>query len=82
MDIHMLLLNPHPHRSPIFLSARWFYPDTSTTKTGRLDIAEILLKVALNTKNQIKFGSSNVCLSVVANTAILILVNFQEDSDI
>jgi len=32
-----------------------FSPDTlasSTTKTGRHDIAEILLKVALNTKNQ------------------------------
>jgi hypothetical protein len=27
----------------------------STTKTGRHDKAEILLKVALNTKNQIKF---------------------------
>jgi hypothetical protein len=35
---------------------RWFSPDTSsTTKTGRYDISEILLKVALNTKikNQI-----------------------------
>jgi hypothetical protein len=34
----------------------WFSPDTpasSTTKTGRHDIAEILLKVALNRKNQI-----------------------------
>jgi hypothetical protein len=34
---------------------RWFSPDTpasSTTKTGRYDIAETLLKVALNTKNQ------------------------------
>jgi hypothetical protein len=34
---------------------RWFYPDTpasSTTKSGRHDIAEILLKVALNTKNK------------------------------
>jgi hypothetical protein len=32
---------------------RWFSPDTpasSTTKTGRHDIAEILLKVALSTK--------------------------------
>jgi hypothetical protein len=29
-------------------------PASSTTKTGRHDIAEILLKVALNTKNQIK----------------------------
>jgi hypothetical protein len=36
---------------------RWFSPGTpasSTTKTGRHDIAEILLKVSLNTKNQIK----------------------------
>jgi hypothetical protein len=35
----------------------WFYPGTpasSITKTGRHDIAEILLKVALNTINQIK----------------------------
>jgi hypothetical protein len=34
---------------------RWFSPGTpasSTTKTGRHDIAEILLKVALKTKNQ------------------------------
>jgi hypothetical protein len=34
---------------------RWFSPGTptsSTTKTGRHDLAEILLKVALNTKNQ------------------------------
>jgi len=32
---------------------RWFSPDTatsSTAKTGRHDIAEILLKVVLNTK--------------------------------
>jgi len=36
---------------------RWFSPGTpasSTTKTGRHDIAEILLKVPLNTTNQIK----------------------------
>jgi hypothetical protein len=36
---------------------QWFSLGTlasSTTKTGRHDIAEILLKVALNTKNQIK----------------------------
>jgi hypothetical protein len=34
---------------------RWFSPGTpasSTTNTGRHDIAEILLKVAINTKNQ------------------------------
>ena len=29
-------------------------PASSTTKTGRHDIAEILLKMGLNTKNQIK----------------------------
>jgi len=37
---------------------RWSSPGTpasSTTNTGRHDIAEILLKVALSTKNQIKF---------------------------
>ena len=39
---------------------RWFSPASPTTKTGRHDIAEILLKVALNTKNQIK---SNQILS-------------------
>jgi hypothetical protein len=36
---------------------RWFSPGTpasSTTKTGRHDIAEILLKVALTTKHEIK----------------------------
>jgi hypothetical protein len=35
---------------------RWYSPGTpasSTTKTGRHDIAEILLKVALNTKKSI-----------------------------
>jgi hypothetical protein len=31
---------------------RGFSPASSTTKTGRHDIAEILLKVALNTENQ------------------------------
>jgi hypothetical protein len=36
---------------------RWFSPGnpaSSTTKTGRHDIAEILLQVVLNTKNKIK----------------------------
>ena len=40
---------------------RWFLPDTpasSTIKTGRHDIAEILLKVALSTINQIKSNIS------------------------
>jgi hypothetical protein len=42
---------------------RWFSPGTpasSTTKTGRHDIAEILLKVALNTIKQ-----TNICFIVV-----------------
>ena len=37
---------------------RWLSPDTpasSTTKTDRHDIAEILLKVALNSKNRKSF---------------------------
>jgi hypothetical protein len=40
---------------------RWFSPGTlasSTSKTGRHDIAEILLKVVLNTKNH----SINQCI--------------------
>ena len=40
---------------------RWISPGTpasSTTKTGRHDIAEILLKVTLNTINQIKSNQS------------------------
>jgi hypothetical protein len=37
---------------------RWFSPDSSTTKTGRHDIAEILLKVAL--KHQ-KSKSNYIC---------------------
>jgi hypothetical protein len=39
----------------LLAQCRWFSPDTpasSTTKTGRHDIAEMLLKVALNTKIQ------------------------------
>jgi hypothetical protein len=41
----------------LLANGRWFSPGTlasSTTKTGRHDIAEILLKVVLNTINQIK----------------------------
>jgi hypothetical protein len=43
----------------LLVHGRWFSPgtpDSSTTKTGRHDIAEILLKMALNTikSNQVK----------------------------
>jgi hypothetical protein len=46
---------------------RWFSPDTpvsSTTKTGRHDIAEILLKVALKKSNQIKSNQSKAVQDV------------------
>ena len=39
----------------LLVHGRWFSPGTlasSVTKTGRHDIAEILLKVALSTNNQ------------------------------
>jgi hypothetical protein len=51
----------HPTRShsdkvyQLLAHGRWFslgIPASSTTKTGRHDMTEILLKVALNTKNQ------------------------------
>jgi hypothetical protein len=47
----------------IFAHGRWFSPGTlasSTTKNGRHDIAEILLKVTLNTINQIKSNQPKV----------------------
>jgi hypothetical protein len=47
---------------------RWFSPGTpasSTTKTSHHDIAEILLKVALNTINQSIKSFSRVCVLIV-----------------
>ena len=35
----------------LFVHGRWFSPASSTTKTGRHDIPEILLNVVLNTIN-------------------------------
>jgi hypothetical protein len=55
----------------LLAQSQWFSPGTpasSTTKTGRYDIAEILLKVELNTKIQIQilsFGHDNVCPSSI-----------------
>jgi hypothetical protein len=44
---------------------RWFSPASSTTKTGRHDIAEILLKVALkHQKSKIIFVYSILLLTV------------------
>ena len=55
----------------LLVHGRWFSPGTpasSTTKTGRHDIAEILLKVALNTINQIN-KIINCKLFIVVNVA-------------
>jgi hypothetical protein len=44
--------------------ARWFSPDTpasSTIKTGRHDIAEILMKVALSTQKNQSTNHDNHC---------------------
>jgi hypothetical protein len=45
-------------------------PASSTTNTGPHDIVEILLKVALNTKNQSINQSSNVMVSHVLSIII------------
>jgi hypothetical protein len=53
----------------LLAQGRWFSPGTpasSITKTGRHDIAEILLKVALNTKN---LNSNSTILSFLAHLA-------------
>ena len=50
---------------------RWFSPDSSSTKTGHQDIAEILLKVALNTINQsIKFNLLDGVLAMTEAEAL------------
>ena len=64
----------------LLAQGRWFSPGTpasSTTKTGRHDIAEILLKVALNTKNSNSISNSNNCnngISFMSYSIILIIV--------
>jgi hypothetical protein len=61
----------------LFAHGRWCSPGTtasSATKTGRHDITEILLKVALNTKNQssnqIKFILSNMTIYTSQNVGL------------
>ena len=61
---------------------RWFSagtPASSTTTTGRHDIAEILLKVGLNTKNQIK---SNVVCNRISGVVIRVLASSAVDRGI
>jgi hypothetical protein len=46
-------LGSQPQVIKLLAHGRWFSPGTSTTKTVRHDIAEILLKVALKQQNKI-----------------------------
>ena len=57
----------------LFAHGRWFSPGTpasSTTKTGRHDIAEILLKVALSTINQNQKSIKSYSISLKLHGAI------------
>jgi hypothetical protein len=56
---------------------RWFSPGnpaSCTTKTGRHDVAEILLKVELNTNNQINLNHLNQfhCINI---TYVFVILN-------
>jgi hypothetical protein len=58
---------------------RWFSPGipaSSTTKTCRHDIAEILLKVALNTNNQSINQSINNTLHYLKDAFLLLMLLF------
>jgi hypothetical protein len=61
----------------------WFSPGapaSSTTKTGRHDIAEILLKVALNTINQFKSKPNLLgCRGQPRNRSVSTLVIYISD---
>jgi hypothetical protein len=55
----------------LLAQGRWFSPGTpasSTTKTGLHDIAEILLKVALNTKIQIQIHIGHQSIQITNKT--------------
>jgi hypothetical protein len=49
---------------------RWFSLASSITKTGRLDITKLLLKVALNTRNKSineSFSIGTVLIAFITN---------------
>ena len=59
----------------LFAHGRWFSPGTpasSTTKTGRHDIAEILLKVALKHKKSNQINQQTIGIPVGLNCAQLL----------
>ena len=62
----------------LLAQGRWFFPGTpasSITKTGRHDIAEILLKVALNTKIQIHFNHRGGCDRMVVGLTTICAIS-------
>jgi hypothetical protein len=70
--------------SELFAHGRWFSPGTpasSTTKTGRHDIAEILLKVALNTTTQTPWPSF-FSFQFVSRLIDKLLFNAQDESQL
>jgi hypothetical protein len=69
-----------PQAYQLHAYGRWFSPGTlasSTTKTGRQDITEILLKVVLNTINQIKSNHMHCLLSIYNPISKTIIVKIQ-----
>jgi hypothetical protein len=72
----------------LLVHGRWFSPCTlasSTSKTGRHDIAEILLKVALNTKNQsIKDAWQDLVVvsSILTTVYLMFFVRNVEDTKV
>ena len=59
---------------------RWFSPGTpgsSTTKTGRHDIAEILLKVALNTKTNLVYMYTRIAKNTFKYIQLFCIINIE-----
>jgi hypothetical protein len=52
---------------------RWFSPASSTTKSGRHDIAEILLKVALNIKSNQKMKDRFLTKTFVKSITLFVI---------
>ena len=67
--------------SQLLAHGRWFSPGTpvsSTTKTGCHDIAEILLRVALNTTNQIISNHIFICSLIMFLYCLMVqLLNYE-----
>jgi hypothetical protein len=63
----------------LLVHGRWFSPGTpasSTTKTGHHDIAEILLKVVLNIKNQLNRNQNFNLLVWIKNLEFILYIHF------